>query len=507
MSGTRQKHNVRVVWLLAGAALVLAGCGRPLVAPPSGGEPGSVSRPSESARTSPLRESAASANVVIRIIDAARTDHVGCYGYPRETTPNIDRLAGESVVFEQYFAPYPHTKPSTASLFTGQYPDTHLVADRRAMKTDEFSMANALESAGFQSVFLSSSPMASPGMGVGNDFEFACGREIARSPGGGIRRRGQASWQGAGSWKTPEGLVEAFSGWIEAERTGRFFAYVHFLPPHIPYEAPEEMQELFAGREPPNAWQGEFEFREVEEKYDWEAPPLKEWVNSYDANLRWADWAVGEIEKELRERDLLENTLLVVTSDHGEGFGEHGYRRHIYGVYDELLHVPLLVRFPGAERVTGRVGALTQTVDLLPTVLDLFRIPWPEDSIQGHSLLPVVTGEVEQVRDYVYATCDGEVRSYLVRDHDWSLILWEGGEFRALYDLRGDPRQTRNVIGENPGRAAQMVNAFRRFASEQTSPPMEFVDPKAKRGELPSASEVTLSEEQRRELRALGYMD
>jgi len=525
----------RSVWVLAGVALVLTGCGRPSghgrpsVQSSSGGEAGSVSRSGGAGvsdtgdglggvsgrvrlsggplNADALRESARSANLVICVIDAARADHVGCYGYPRETTPNMDRLAGESVVFEQYFAPYPHTKPSTVSLFTGQYPDTHLVADWRAMKTDGFSMANVLESVGFQSVFLSSSPMASPGMGVGKDFEFACGREMARSPGGGIRRRGRARWQGAGGWKTPEELVRAFSGWLEAERTGRFFTYVHFLPPHIPYEAPKDMQELFAGKEPPNAWQGKFAFREVEEEYTWEAPPLKEWVNSYDANMRWADWAVGEIEKELRESDLLENTLLVVTSDHGEAFGEHGYRRHVYGVYDELLHVPLLVRFPGAERVTGRVGALTQTVDLLPTVLDLFRIPCPEEGIQGRSLLPVVTGAVERVRDYVYATCDGEARSYLVRDHDWALILWEGGEFRALYDLREDPRQTRNVIGENPGRAAQMVNAFRRFAAEQTSPPMEFVDPKAKRGELPSAPEVTLSEEQRRELKALGYMD
>ncbi|MCJ7749530.1 MAG: sulfatase-like hydrolase/transferase, partial [Armatimonadetes bacterium] len=473
---------------------------------------GPVELPSDSARANALRKRAVSANVVICIIDAARADHVGCYGYPRETTPNIDRLAGESVVFEQYFSPYPHTKPSTASLFTGQYPDTHLVADRRGMETHGFSMANVLESAGFQSVFLSSSPMASPGMGVGKDFEFVCGRDTTMSPGGGMRRGGRprrmdGGWQGAGSWKTPEGLLEAFSGWLDADRTGRFFTYIHFLPPHLPYSAPEEMQDLFAGEKPPNAWQGKFEFREVAERQKTKPPPLKEWVNSYDANLRWADWAVGEIEKALRERDLLENTLLVVTSDHGEAFGEHGHTYHVDGVYDELVHVPLLVRFPGVERVTGRVGALTQTVDLLPTVLDLFRIPWPEDSIQGHSLLPLVSEDVEQVRDYVYATCDGEKRSYLVRDHDWALILWEGGKLRALYDLRNDPRQTRNVIEKLPAQATRMANAFRRFAGEQTSPPMEFVDPEAKRGELPDAPEVTLSEEQRRELEALGYVE
>ncbi len=267
------------------------------------------------------------------------------------------------------------------------------------------------------------------------------------------------------------------------------------------------MQALFAGKEPPNAWQGDFEFREVAQKYDWKPLPLHEWVNSYDANLRWADWAVGEVVKALRERDLLQHTLLVVTSDHGEAFGEHGYRRHIYGVYDELVHVPLLVRFPGAERIAGRVGALTQTVDVLPTVLDLFGIAGPEEEMQGRSLLPLVTGEVERVRDYVYATCAGETPSYLVRDHDWALILWEGGKLRALYDLRNDPRQTRNVIEEQPGVAARMVNAFRRFAAGQRLPPLEFVDPEAKRGKLPPAPQVEFTEEQRKELRALGYVE
>ena len=132
---------------------------------------------------------------------------------------------------------------------------------------------------------------------------------------------------------------------------------------------------------------------------------------------------------------------------------------------------------------------------------------WPADSTPGHSRLPLLSGDVGRVRDYVYATCDGEKRSSLVRDRNWALILWEGGELRALYDLRNDPRQTRNVIEELPAQATRMANAFRRFAAEQTSPPMEFVDPGAKRGELPSAPEVTLSEEQRRELRALGYME
>jgi arylsulfatase A-like enzyme len=527
MNRIRPRRLVRAVWLAAAAAVVLAGCGRPSTQSGSTAGLGSGSRPgivgatvgvgqasrtvkaSEgSAAVKNLRKRAASANVVICVIDAARADHVGCYGYPRDTTPNIDRLAGESIIFQQHFSPYPHTKPSTASLFTGQYPDTHLVERRRAMEANGFSMANALESAGLQSVFLSSSPQASPAMGIGKDFQFVCGREMTVGPGGGMQRGGRAhTWQGAGDWKTPQGLLDAFSGWLDAQRTGRFFAYVHLLPPHVPYRAPEKMQKLFAGKKPPNAWQGRYEFGEARQEDVRKPLPLDEWVNSYDANMRWADWAVGEVEKALRDRNLLENTVFVVTSDHGEAFGEHGYRYHIHGVYDELVHVPLLIRFPRAEAVTGSVSALTQTVDVLPTILDLFGVPCPPDSVQGHSLLPLISGEAQDLRDYVYARCEQKTASYLERDRSWALILWEGGKLRALYDLRADPRQARNVIRDRPEQAARMLDAFRRFAATQKAQPMDFIDPNAKPARLPAGPEVTLTDKQRRELEALGYVD
>ncbi len=504
----------RAISLLAGLALLLHGCARPpLRESPSGAPPPAAREPHPPAPLSlrPLRESAASANLVICVLDAARADHVGCYGYPRDTTPNIDRLATESVVFEHHFVTYPHTKPSTASLFTSQYPDTHLLVRRRAMAPDAFSMANTLESAGLQTVFLSSGPMAAPVMGLGADFQFVCARERAKTPGGMIRRgpppRSPRWGQPASAWKTPQGLLDAFSTWLDRARTGRFFAYLHFLPPHIPYEAPQEMQDLFAGKEPPHAWQGDFAFPQIAQTYDWQPLLLAEWVNLYDANLRWADWAVGELVHLLTQRNLLDNTLLLVTSDHGEAFGEHGYRRHQYGVYDELLHVPLLLRFPGPRPITGRVGALTQTVDLLPTILDLFQLPSPDRELQGRSLLPLLSGRVSRLHDYLYATSSGDTPSYLVRNHDWALILWKGGEFRALYHLRRDPRQTRNVIAQHPAQAARMADAFRAFAATQRMPPLHFLDPDAKPGRLPTAPEVTLTEEQRRELRALGYLE
>jgi len=443
-----------------------------------------------------------SPNVVICVIDAARADHIGYHGYERETTPNLDRLAGESVVFEKHFAPYSQTKASTVSLLTGLYPDTHLTSGNHVMDESLFTIEKGLAAAGFQTVLLSSNPVASPEMGVGTDFDEAFATPEALEYPQDVVERGKEN-----AWKVPEVLSGAFSCWLDGDRQGPFFAYLHFLPPHLPYGAPAEIQELFSGREPPAVSQGGYPFREVAIRAKGqEPPPLEEWVNLYDANLRWADHAVGSVVDFLRERGLLEKTLLIVTSDHGEAFGEHGYMYHGRGVYDELVHVPLLIRLPDRRR-TGRISALTQTVDILPTVCELLEADYPRQQIEGRSLVPLIDSEAETIRDYAYATCMGSHSSYLVRSRTYALILYRGGVLRALYDLTTDPMQRRNIIDEEPEQAARMADEFRAFAASQRRAPLEFIDPKARPSAASAPPRIELSEEQRRELEALGYVD
>jgi arylsulfatase A-like enzyme len=446
---------------------------------------------------------ARSANLVICVIDAGRADHVGCYGYPRPTTPSIDQLAKESVVFRDHFATFPSTKPSTASLFTGLYPGTHRIVERRTLDDTTFTLAKGLKAAGFRTAFFSSNAAASPEVGIGGDFE-----QVFVSP----SARGRAKKERIGLpeddlWRTPEGLTEVFGEWLSGARGSRFFAYCHFLPPHTPYQAPDELKALFAGDSPPTVQQRGFEFPEAAPPYGGHKPfGPRQWAALYDANMRWADGGVGEVVRLLRERDLLDNTLLIVTSDHGEAFGEHGYIYHSHAVYDEFLHVPLLIRFPGPQRLVGDVAALTQTVDLLPTVLDLYRASDPGEKVQGNSVLPLLDGRKSKLRDYVFATCAEPWPSYLVRDSAWSLILWRGGKLRALYDLRGDPAQIQNVIDGHPETAARMVDAFQEFARTQGHQLAGFLSPRAV-GSVAKPPQSNLSEKTRRELRALGYVE
>jgi arylsulfatase len=446
------------------------------------------------------------------VLDAARADHVGCYGYPRQTTPNLDQLAKESVVFRNHFAAFPATKPSTAALLTGRYPDASTVQDRRGGK-GALTLERELHAAGFATALFTSNMVASPEVGIGTDFEQVFGDPSAGGQGG---KRSVSLPDGF--WRTPEGLTQAVARWLPGVRGHRFLAYCHFLPPHTPYNAPETFQKPFKDRKAPPVRGGDFEFPEVRPPYAYggaRPPSPPDWVNQYDANLRWADWGVGEVVRLLRRHGVLDSTLLIVTADHGEAFGEHGYVYHEFGVYDELLHVPLLIRFPGDQRLVGEVEALTQTVDLLPTVLDLHQIPYLRETFEGRSLVPLLDGEKSSVRDYVFATCANPCRAYLVRDSQWSLMLYRGGKLRALYDLRTDPGQTHNVIHQREDVAAKMAKGLEQFARMQGRSLeqllAERVRPqgRARRGSPAAAQGINqrnLSDKARRELRALGYL-
>lgn len=455
---------------------------------------------SPSARAvAPLRKAADGASVVIVVLDAMRADHVGCYGYPRDTTPNIDRLAEESVVFENHFAQFTRTKESTASLFTSQYPDTHCAYRARPLEKSAFTIARGMTEAGFRTAFFSSNLNVSPTMELGRHFQDAYYDPQIHEE----TRDSETRW-------TPTPLLRLFDRWLDTARDTRYFAYIHLLPPHTPYEFPPEMATPFAGRTPPgfvgeDYHPDEFDFPIGAIPHD-DIFPLPEWINLYDSNLQYGDWAVGRIEESLREAGLLDSTVLIVTSDHGEGFGEHGFVWHGTGVHDELSHIPLLIRFPGGQ-VSGRLSSLSETVDLLPTIFDLFRLSYPRDQVQGRSLLGCIAGSESGVRDYAFTRAAQHHDKYMMRGSEHALLLWGNGEWRTLYDLRTDPKQNRNVIDEQPEIADAMAAKFEEFAKAQRVPPVNFLDPNAEKPKLPLVDETRLGPEAKKTLRALGYLD
>jgi len=486
---------------------------------PASWEPVTLSGPAPG--LADLRAAVKGTNLIIVVLDAMRADHVGCYGYDRDTTPNIDRLARESVVFEQHFCQFPHTTCSTASLFTGQYPDTHgLVYEQKEelrdgsvmMDPEAFTLAKAMEKAGCVTSLLSANPCASPKLGVGGEFQdvfLLQRRQLKKEGRQGPRRAQRQTGEKPGMVRTAPRLLEVACHRIADTKGKRFFTYLHFLPPHYPYEASKEVAELYRGKQPPGYWQGEPAFTQVYFRTWGDAAPATgaDWVNLYDANLRWGDQALGGLIAFLKESNLLEKSLLIVTADHGEALGEHRYEFHATCPYDEATHIPLLIRFPGGKGPVGRVRVLTETVDVLPTVMELYGLWYPREMVQGRSLTGLLTGEREELHDYVFSRTAGHYPCYLVRDHDWALLLYKGGKLRALYDLGNDPRQRYNVAEERADQTSRMVRRFEQFARSQRYPPLHFADPTQKppaRGEAPRKA---IPEETMRELKALGYVD
>jgi arylsulfatase len=483
------------------AVLSTAGCGR---------IPEDPSQPDPDAMASQLREEAANSNVVICVLDAARPDHLGCYGYPRATTPVIDRLAGESVVFESHYCQATYTGASTASLFTGQYPATHLVSRTHHLPDSAFTLARGLEQAGLRTVLLSSNALVWPEgrYGIGDDFQDIYARlEIDAVLQEGEKRH-----------HSPEPLLRLFESWLAEHGDERFLAYLHFIPPHFPYDMPESYRLRFAGLRPPgyqtaNYHPGVYDF--PVEGQNMEAPQLPMWINLYDSNLRYGDWALGEVERLLREAGVFDDTVFIVTADHGEAFGEHGWVFHGVPWHEEVTRIPLIVRFPQGVAAGTRVTALTASVDLLPTIMDLFGLGWPEGTVQGRSLLPLVTGGSDTVHHYVFTRASGaDGGKYVVRGERYSLLLWGNGEWRALYDMELDPQQRENIIEREPEVADELVDAFRAFAESQRLPLLRYLRVAGEKRKLANAEEQeddgdlssVASPEIRKDLKALGYL-
>jgi arylsulfatase A-like enzyme len=374
-------------------------------------------------------------NVLILAIDTLRADRLGCYGHTRPTSPNIDALAKDSVLFERAISQAPWTLPAFASIVTGVLPSTHGAGrgkgwDAAHLQPGRPTLATVLRGQGYRTASFVSNGWVS----------FEAGMTE------GIDPRDRVSWIES------ESVTTAARDWLRANQEQPFYMFLHLIDPHAPYApAPQHLAAL--GLDPhPDDQQRVNEIAALRR-------PLKELrpgdtallFDLYDGEVHQSDEHVGVILDELRALGRLERTIVVLVSDHGEELLEHGRFGHGHTLHDELLHVPLIIRAPGA-RWTGRVPQQVRTMDVFPTVLDLLRLP-PPAGLEGRSLLPLMQGEREP---------DG-ARSAA------SEFLWQGNEQKSLrradakmvltpatgdvywYDLARDPGETKPRRGGKKG--------------------------------------------------------
>lgn len=366
---------------------------------------------------------------MVILIDATPAAALSCYGYERETTPNIDQLSQAGLRFDNAYAPASYTLASISSIFTGLAPAAHGVIGLQSnvIADEHWTLAENLQAAGFATGGFSSNPHITPEGGFSQGFDE-------------FRHYGRDRFD---LHDVPEALREDPVAWWRAHEDERRFLYVHFLPPHQPYDAPPAHAKLFGtDRETRRLgmtdWLVEADREGTVRAGSEEAKIIR---SRFDAGLHHADAVVGDM---LNALDLGPNTLLVLLSDHGEAFAEHGRLLHGSTVFEEMCRVPLIISGPGIE--PGLERELTTTSSLAPTLCQLLDVPWLHPLQGTGSFAGVFTGE-QYLLEPTISRSVGNVPVWSLRTNEWSLIEQPARKKRLLFDRDRDRGETQNLLG------------------------------------------------------------
>ena len=389
--------------------------------------------------------SADSLNVIVLTLDTTRWDRLGAYGDVNASTPNLDRLASEGVLFEEAIAPVPLTLPSHSTLFTGLLPPRHGVRDNGGYVLDpkHVTLAELLKRDGWQTGAFVGAFVLDAKWGLNKGFDtyhdkFDVSKYQTVSLGGVSRRAGE--------------VMQNAMPWLEQHANQRFFAWLHFYDAHTPYEAPEPFRSRFKDR-------------------------------PYAGEIAYVDFQIGRLLQWLDTKGIADRTIVIAIGDHGESLNEHGEATHGLFIYDATMRVPFIIRAPYDSMRGRRVRATVRTEDAMPTVLDLVGRRAP-DGVQGRSLVPLMTGQSPTLELDAYS------ESLYARHHfGWSeLKSLRSGRFKyisatrpELYDLERDPSEKQNLYDERRQLADRMAAELTRLAAEETTTPgPSAVDPETR---------------------------
>ena len=347
-------------------------------------------------------------NVVLITIDTLRADRLGCYGYSKIETPNLDSLAQRGVLFENATAQAPLTAPSHASMMTGLNPPAHKVRDTGGfvLPTASVTLASILQAQGWDTAAFIGASVLKKRFGLNQGFAVY-DDDMKASPSSEERA------------ERPAGeVVDRAVRWLDAQSGRPFLLWVHVFDPHLPYDPPAGFREKYADR-------------------------------PYDGEVAYADQQLGRLLAAVAKKSGTQNTIVAVLSDHGESFSEHGEYAHGVFLYDTTLRIAWLMAGPGIPAGV-RLKQQARTIDLLPTLIELMAGSGPA-RIQGASLIPSLSGKVTTVYSYAETLFPrlnmgwAELRS--MRTNRWKYIRAPRPE---LYDLVGDPAEAHNVAASHP---------------------------------------------------------
>jgi len=441
-------------------------------------------------------------NVILLISDTVRHDYCGCYGADWVRTPNIDALARESTLMENFFTASFPTGPMRKDTYSGRFTFPYCSWQTPRGK-EEILLHDVLRDAGVKTAFIGDATNSAQFRDGFDEIQLipALASNIKDVPesvpepaapeklrGGGTPRmqrimRNYLGFDGEADRRAPR-TMRAAHHWLEDQHGSErpFFLWVDTFDPHEPYDCPRYYIDLYD-----KGYKGDELIEPTYAPSDYATgAEIQHMRKMYAAKLTMVDRWIGHFLDGVRNMGRLEDTAVIFTSDHGFYHGEHGLigklllepERERWPLYDTIAHPPLLIRPPGAPRPARRDG-FCQPPDLMPTILDFFGLAAP-DRVQGKSLLPIVHGDVGSVRDFAVSSTtyvtDETVRSPTCFRTKEYLYVYGGDEWdHELFDLRADPEEAKNIFSERTDVAAEMHKRYVEFL-ESVDCPKAFLE-------------------------------
>ncbi len=407
-------------------------------------------------------------NVVIISIDTCRADYLSCYGNPSSTTPNIDAIANQGVLFENAISPVPLTLPSHSSMMTGTIPPSHGVHDNKGYQLGDsnITLAEILKEKGFTTGAIVSAFVLDSAFGMDQGFE------TYNDSFGNINNT-ESSMERSGSETS-----RIANSWLQNHRNDKFFLFLHYFDPHFPYESPKP----FAP-----------EFQSIS-KADMTMEIMKQRMAAkYAAEISYTDHCIGLVVEKLKKLKLFDSTLIIITSDHGEMLQEHGENSHGFFIYQSAVKVPLIFKLPGKYK-PARINNTAGLIDIAPTVCSLLDIDTkaPFDGVDLQKYLsPEHVSEQRNIycETFLPTMYDAAPLFGVVSD-DWKYIQSTRPE---LYDLRNDPKELSDISTQQKQRSRLLQGKIKEILEQRTHGTSDN-------------SKLDLDKESMAKLKSLGYV-
>jgi arylsulfatase A-like enzyme len=456
-------------------------------------------------------------NILIYTMDTVRADHTGLNGYARKTTPFLDQLAASAVVFKDCQAQATWTKASIASLMTSLYSFTHAIRnDADTVPNGANTLAGQLRAAGYVTSSIVANPFVGRATGLDRGFDYMLEYPVV------LREVNPKADGGTDS----VALNKVVFPWLDLHHNEPFFLYAHSMDPHAPYDPPAPFDAAFANPRDDALFDREYKSFLTHHEYNGGAvispkicqragiePTLfmHQAMDRYDGEILHNDRSFKLLVDKLRRLGVLDHTLIIVLSDHGEEFWDHGWTAHGQSVYQELTHTMLMMWNPKLLGGPKRISEPVQLIDVMPTVLDLLHLKTP-DMVEGQSLAPLINGRPFKRRGLVVSSRfaaahpqglvpENATDSFAIINSRWKFIYRNkaakaGIKRVELYDRQTDREEKHDLAGSNPEKVESMMAALRQWIDAQNKI----------RVAIGHTGKSTLDERTLERLRSLGYL-